>query len=81
MGKPGAVVYVETTEEIIKRGEEIERLGVRPADALHLASAEKGGCDVFLTTDRGILKKVSALGAMIILNPVQFITEEYNDRN
>lgn len=79
--KSGAVAYVETTEEIIKRGEEIERLGVKPKDALHLASAEKGGCNVFLTTDRGILKKVSALGGMKIMNPVQFITEDCNDRN
>lgn len=31
--KSGAVAYVETTEEIIKRGEEIERLGVKPKDA------------------------------------------------
>ena len=37
--------------------------------------------NVFLTTDRGILKKVSALGGMKIMNPVQFITEDCNDRN
>ena len=77
--KSGAVEYVETTDEIIRRGEEIESLGVKPKDALHLASAESAGCDVFLTTDRGILRKVSALGGMRILNPIQFITEETND--
>ena len=33
------------------------------------------------TANRGILKKVSTLGGMIIMNPVQFITENYNDQN
>ncbi len=28
-----------------------------------------------------ILKKVSALGGMKVMNPVQFITENYNDQN
>ena len=66
--RDGAVEYVETTEEVIRRGEEIESLGIKPKDALHLASAEKANCDMFLTTDRGILKKVSSLGKMKILS-------------
>jgi predicted nucleic acid-binding protein len=33
------------------RGAELERLGFREFDALHLACAEAGGADVFLTTD------------------------------
>lgn len=70
-----AATYVEMTDSIIGRGEEIERLGVRHKDALHLASAESAHCNVFLTTDKGILKKVAMLGSMRILNPVQFFTE------
>ena len=77
--KAGAAEYVETTEELILRGEQIETMGVKPKDALHLASAEKAKCDFFLTTDRGILKKVKTLGQMRILNPVQFISEGYNE--
>ena len=77
--KTSASEYVETTEELILRGEQIETMGVRPKDALHLASAEKANCDFFLTTDRGILKKVKTLGQMRILNPVQFISEGYNE--
>ena len=79
--KIGAVAYVEATDDIIRRGEEIERLGVKPKDALHLASAESAECDVFLTTDRRMLKKVSILGPMRVLSPVQFITEFSHDRN
>ena len=77
--RAGAAEYVETTENIIRRGEEIERLGVKPKDALHLASAEKAHCDMFLTTDKGILKKVKTLGKMKIVNPIQFISEECNE--
>jgi len=77
--KVGAAEYVETTEELILRGEQIEAMGVKPKDALHLASAEKANCDFFLTTDRGILKKVNTLGQMRILTPVQFISEGYNE--
>ena len=76
--RSGAAEYVKMTDGIIQRGEEIEGLGVKPKDALHLASAEKAGCDVFLTTDRGILKKVHALGSMRVMNPIQFVTEENN---
>ena len=60
-------------------GEEIETLGVKPKDALHLASAEKAGCDWFLTTDKRLLKKVAVLGKMKIVNPIQFISEECNE--
>lgn len=77
--KTGAVEYVEINEELISRGEQIETMGIKPKDALHLASAEKANCDFFLTTDKGILKKVRELGGMRILNPVQFISEEYDE--
>ena len=77
--KDEAAVYVEMTPDIIQRGEVIETLGIKPKDALHLASAEKANCDIFLTTDKGILKKLSVLGAMKVMNPIQFITEECNE--
>ena len=77
--KEGAAEYVEMTPALMQRGEEIETLGVKPKDALHLASAEKAGCDWFLTTDKRLLKKVAVLGKMNIVNPIQFISEECNE--
>ena len=77
--KEGAAEYVEMTPALMQRGEEIETLGVKPKDALHLASAEKAGCDWFLTTDKRLLKKVAVLGKMKIVNPIQFISEECNE--
>ena len=47
--KDGAAEYVETTEEIIRRGEEIERFGVKPKDALHIAIAAVEGMDYLVS--------------------------------
>ena len=52
-----AVVYVDVNPQITARGAEIMRHKVKRMDALHLACALAAGCDWFLTTDRGILKK------------------------
>ena len=75
----GAAVYIESTDEIVERGREIEGMGVKPKDALHLASAEKAECDWFFTTDKGILRKVRQLGEMRIVNPVEFAMEDDDD--
>ena len=72
---PKAVEYVDATDALKCRGRELEALGLKPKDALHLASAEAALCDVFLTTDDDILKKVPQLGKMKIENPVNFIME------
>ena len=70
-----AAEYVEATEPIRVSALNFESMGLKPKDALHLASAQASGCDVFLTTDDGILKKVTQLGKMKIENPVNFIME------
>lgn len=41
-------------------------------DSLHLASAMALQCDIFLTTDDGILKKRSKVDKIKILNPVEY---------
>ena len=71
-----AAEFVDTDDALIDRGEEIERMGIKAMDALHIASAETAGCDWFLTTDKGILKKLQQLGAMRIANPIEFVMED-----
>ena len=51
-------------------------MGIKAMDALHIASAEVAGCDWFLTTDKGILKKLQRLGTMRIANPIDFVMED-----
>ena len=40
----------------ISRGTQLEVLGFKELDALHLACAESGSVDIFLTTDDGLLR-------------------------
>jgi predicted nucleic acid-binding protein len=57
------------------RARYIEELGFSPFDALHLASAERGGADVFLTTDDDLLRRARrSLGLLHIRveNPVSW---------
>ena len=48
------MVWVGETE--IARGEQLEAFGFERLDALHLACAESGNADIFLTTDDSLLK-------------------------
>ncbi len=65
-------------EDIERRAIEIERLGFKPFDALHIACAEAGKTDVLLTTDDEFLKKAiqnkAALGVRVE-NPVKWLME------
>jgi len=57
------------------RARYIEELGFSPFDALHLASAERGGADVFLTTDDDLLRRARrSLGLLHVRveNPVSW---------
>ncbi len=40
------------SDEVVARAREVEQLGMRPLDALHVASAESAGCTHLVTTDR-----------------------------
>ena len=73
--KNHAVVDIALDYGLIDRGEQIMDLGVKQMDALHLACAEAAYCDWFLTTDRGILKKVTTLGSLQVSNPIDFVME------
>lgn len=53
-------VSVTRTEEV--RINEIVKLGIKPADALHVACAESGQCEVLLTTDALFLKRAKEHG-------------------
>ena len=74
--KLNAVEMVDVDDAVISRGEELERFGVKAMDAIHIACAEAASCDWFLTTDKGITRKLQALGVMRIANPVEFVMED-----
>jgi len=64
-------------DNIVKRALELEKIGLKPIDALHVACAEKS-TDVILTTDDDIVKKVKANKDLIkvrVENPVRWLME------
>ena len=50
-------------------------LGIKSADAIHLACAIEARCDWFFTVDKGVLKKVSQIGEMRVANPMDYVKE------
>jgi predicted nucleic acid-binding protein len=55
--------------------DEIAQKGIRPMDALHVASAIISGADWMLTTDRALLRKMQADTRIRVVDPVDFISQ------
>ena len=68
-----AVKTIIESEEILSFGEALMKRNVKLYDALHVACAFVGGCDYFLTVDKGLLNK--EIDEIPILNPIDFIRE------
>jgi len=75
----GLVGFNVIVDEAIKeRAVELQTLGFKPFDALHISCAESGDVDVFLTTDDKLLQKALKNNILIkirIANPLKWITE------
>ena len=62
----------------ISRGRQLESLGFKEQDALHLACAESGKADVFLTTDDRLLRRAQRYQTRLYIrveNPVTWLEE------
>lgn len=68
---------VTVDESILRKASELENIGLKALDALHLACAEKSA-DVMLTTDDEIVKRVMANNSLLkvrVENPVRWLME------
>lgn len=65
-------------ENIKQRAEELEKQGIKPIDALHVASAEASKSDYFITCDKRLINRCKGLPTET-LNPVDFILEIEDD--
>jgi len=68
---------VTVDESVLRRASELEKIGLKALDALHLACAEKSA-EVMLTTDDEIVKKVMANDSIVkvrVENPVRWLME------
>ena len=62
----------------VERAQQLEAWGISAFDALHLACAESGGADVFLTTDDKLLSKSVAYSEQLTVrveNPLAWLRE------
>jgi predicted nucleic acid-binding protein len=64
-----AHVIQSLNDGLEKRATEIETLGIKGMDALHLASAERLNADYFVTCDDRIIRRYT--GIVIATNPVE----------
>ena len=65
-----ASVIQTLNDRLAKRGREIEALGIKSLDALHLACAERLKAGYFVTCDDRIIRKYT--GTVVVVNPVEF---------
>ena len=69
-----AKVHQCATAAIIQYAEKIQKLGIKPKDALHIACAVECRADYFLTTDKKLLN--AKIAEVKIRNPLEFVGEE-----
>ena len=65
-------------QETVALAEWLESEGVPAMDAIHLALAERHGCDILLTTDDTLIRRVRCLARPLrtrVENPARWIAE------
>ena len=75
---PDGAVSLILDEEVFRRAAVLEGLGLKAADALHVAAAESGKADAFLTCDDRLLKWSARHRRKVhvaIANPVTWLAD------
>lgn len=68
-----AMLKIIETSNILKNAKKVAEFGVKPKDALHVASAIEGNADYFLTTDDKLLSSLKRSKIIEALNPIDYI--------
>ena len=77
-----ALLYVDFAPEIEAYAINlIQKNGLDTKDALHVACAIKSKCDIFLTTDKKLIRKTGKIDEMRVINPIHLITDEMEQNN
>ena len=75
---------ISLTNGIERRAVQLQKWGLMPLDALHLAAAESARADYFLTTDDNLLRKATRHQADLkvkVENPAKWIIQEATDES
>ena len=72
-----AKVVISTDNQVEARARAFQAEGIKPIDALHLASAVEAKADYFCTCDERFLKRAKAVdtGQTKVVSPLELITE------
>jgi predicted nucleic acid-binding protein len=72
-----ATVFIPTDSQIEERARALQAEGIKPLDALHLASAVIAKAEYFCTCDDRFLKRAKAVdtGQTKVVSPLELITE------
>jgi predicted nucleic acid-binding protein len=72
-----ATVFAATDQRVEARARQFEATGMKPLDALHLASAVEAEADFFCTCDDRLLKRARAVktGRTRVVSPLELVTE------
>ncbi|GMO55429.1 MAG: hypothetical protein Ta2A_00300 [Treponemataceae bacterium] len=68
-----SVEFIGKTKPLVALAHEIEKTGIKPFDALHIACAITAHCDYLITVDRRMAKYQD--DRIAICNPVDFINK------
>ena len=71
-------IFVSVGASETSRGKQLEALGFKEYDALHIACAETGKADVFLTTDDAVIRRAKRLRSQLrvrVENPDTWLRE------
>jgi predicted nucleic acid-binding protein len=73
----GARTSVALNEQVEERAKELNRAGIKPLDALHLASAEEAAVDYLCTCDDRFLKQAQVMKGLKVkvVSPIEAIEE------
>lgn len=75
---------LKLTDEIFQRSQVLQSLGIKPADAVHVAAAEVMMADVLLSCDDRLCRKAKRLKKNLkvkVANPLDWLKEFGDDAN
>lgn len=68
-----SAIKIVGNSKVLANANQLLKFGIKPKDALHVASAVEGKADYFLTTDDKLLIGVKESNIIETLNPVDYI--------
>lgn len=72
--------HIDISQSILDRAKELQAIStLHDMDSSHIAAAEAGHADAFLTVDDRLIRSCKGLDTIRIVNPVEFLKEVENN--